>query len=241
MRRADRLFDILQHLRGGRLVTARRLAEKLEVSERTVYRDIADLQASGVPIDGAAGVGYILRAGFDLPPLMFTGAEIEAVALGLRMAAAWGGAQVAEAANEALIKVQSVLPDSMADRVAQTRLYAVPGFALSDDDRVRLDLIHEAINARRRLLAVYEDERGERSERAIRPLGLYFWGRVWTIASWCELRQDFRSFRPDRFIALNVGPAFPRERGRELPDYLKLALDPSHRLAGSAGDCGRKS
>src|SRR3954468_20404255 len=137
MRRADRLFDILQHLRGGRLVTARRLAERLEVSERTIYRDIADLQASGIPIDGEAGVGYLLRSGFDLPPLMFTEAEIEAASLGLRMAAAWGGARVAAAANEALIKVEAVLPDRLASKLADTRLYAVPGVMLRPEDRER--------------------------------------------------------------------------------------------------------
>jgi predicted DNA-binding transcriptional regulator YafY len=224
MRRADRLFDILQHLRGGRLVTARRLAERLEVSERTIYRDIADLQASGIPIDGEAGVGYLLRSGFDLPPLMFTEAEIEAASLGLRMAAAWGGARVAAAANEALIKVEAVLPDRLASKLADTRLYAVPGVMLRPEDRERLDQVHEAINRRRRLDVVYEDQEGGRSERMIRPLALYYWGRVWTVAAWCELRDDFRSFRPDRFVSVEARDAFPRERGRELSDFLKAVM-----------------
>jgi predicted DNA-binding transcriptional regulator YafY len=221
MRRADRLFDILQHLRGGRLVTARRLAERLEVSERTIYRDIADLQASGVPIDGEAGVGYLLRAGFDLPPLMFSEAEIEAVAFGLRMAAAWGGARVAAAANEALVKVEAVLPERLAKTLSDTKLYAVPAFALTDQDRTRLDEVHAAINGRWRLAVVYDDQDGGRSERVIRPLALYYWGRVWTLAAWCELRSDFRSFRPDRFVSLARGDRFEREHGRELPDFLR--------------------
>jgi predicted DNA-binding transcriptional regulator YafY len=223
MRRADRLFDILQSLRGGRLVTARMLAQRLEVSERTIYRDIADLQASGVPIDGEAGVGYLLRAGFDLPPLMFNEAEIEAVAFGLRMAAAWGGERMAASANEALVKVEVVLPEALASRLRETRLYAVPGLVMSDEDRRRLDLIHDAINARRRLAVIYASASGERSERLIRPLGLYYWGRVWTLAAWCELRMAFRTFRPDRFIDTVPAPPFPRERGRELADYLRTA------------------
>jgi predicted DNA-binding transcriptional regulator YafY len=224
MRRADRLFDILQHLRGGRLVTARQLAERLEVSERTVYRDIADLQASGVPIDGEAGVGYLLRSGFELPPLMFTEKEIEAVAFGLRMAAAWGGARVAAAANEALVKVEAVLPEKLARTLSDTRLYAVPGFGLTAEDRARLDRMHDAINGRRRLDIVYADQEERRSERIIRPLALYYWGRVWTLAAWCELRSDFRSFRPDRFVSIEERDVFPRERGRELPDFLKASM-----------------
>jgi predicted DNA-binding transcriptional regulator YafY len=223
MRRADRLFDILQHLRGGRLVTARQLAERLEVSDRTIYRDIADLQASGVPIDGEAGVGYLLRSGFELPPLMFTEGEIEAVAFGLRMAAAWGGARLAASAAEALVKVEAVLPERLAKTLADTKLYAVPAFDLKAEDRARLDLVHDAINARRRLGVIYADVEGDRSERIIRPLALYYWGRVWTLAAWCELRADFRSFRPDRFVSIDPGDRFPREQGRELPDFLKSA------------------
>jgi predicted DNA-binding transcriptional regulator YafY len=224
MRRADRLFDILQSLRGGRLVTARVLAQRLEVSERTIYRDMADLQASGVPIDGEAGVGYLLRAGFDLPPLMFSEDEIEAVAFGLRMAAAWGGERMAASANEALVKVEAVLPERLAGRLTETRLYAVPGLVMSDEDRRRLDVIHEAINARRRLAIVYANVTGEQTQRLIRPLGLYYWGRVWTLAAWCELRTAFRTFRPDRFVETAVELPFPRERGRELSDYLKTTL-----------------
>lgn len=219
MRRADRLFDILQNLRGRRLMTARALGEKLEVSERTIYRDIADLKASGVPIDGEAGVGYILRAGFDLPPLMFTEREIEAVALGLRLAAAWGGAATAAAAEEAMVKVAAVVPAALATRLTETKLYAIGALA-SEDERQTLDRIHAAINARQRLIAAYRDEAGQVTRRTIRPLGLYFWGRVWTLAAWCETRAAFRTFRPDRFADLKTGPVFPREKGRELPDYL---------------------
>ena len=112
MRRADRLFQIVQYLRGGRLVTARKLADRLEVSERTIYRDVADLIGSGVPIDGEAGVGYILRAGFDLPPLMFTRDEIVALVAGARVISTFGGAAMAQASQEALVKISAVLPEA---------------------------------------------------------------------------------------------------------------------------------
>ncbi len=144
MRRADRLFQIVQHLRSGRLVTARGLAERLEVSVRTVYRDVADLQATGVPIEGEAGVGYVMREGFDLPPLMFTRDEVVAVVAGARIVRAWGGAAMARAAEEALVKIEAVLPEA-----ARARARAVPVHAaawdLGDVLRVRIDEIEAAV------------------------------------------------------------------------------------------------
>ena len=125
MRRADRLFQIVQYLRGGRLVTAAKLGETLEVSERTIYRDIADLQASGVPIDGEAGVGYVMRAGYDLPPLMFTRDEIVALVAGARLIRAWGGIAMARAAEEALVKIEAVLPDAERSRANQVQIHAI--------------------------------------------------------------------------------------------------------------------
>jgi len=220
MRRADRLFQIVQYLRGGRLVTARDLAERLEVSERTVYRDIADLQTTGVPIDGEAGVGYILREGYDLPPLMFTRDEVAALVLGARLAKAWGGARMALAAEEALIKIEAVLPENERTRLRQTPLYAA-GFEQPDEVRAMLDRLDEAIGGRQRLHLAYNRLDGARSERTVRPLGLYYWGKVWTLVVWCEMRDDFRIFRVDRIgEPETVGP-FSVERGRTLRDYLK--------------------
>src|SRR5918992_1037021 len=184
MRRADRLFQIVQYLRGGRLVTARQLAERLEVSERTVYRDVADLIACGVPIDGEAGVGYILRAGFELPPLMFTRDELAALTLGARFVKAWGGARLALAAEEALVKIAAVLPEPEKSAAAETNLFDV------------------AIESRRRIHVAYQALGGERTERDLRPLGLYHWGKVWTLAAWCELRGDFRNFRADGIVEI---------------------------------------
>ena len=132
MRRADRLFQIVQYLRGGRLLTARKLAERLEVSERTIYRDIADLIGSGVPIDGEAGIGYLMRAGFDLPPLMFSRDEIVALVAGARMIRAWGGAGMALAAEEALVKIGAVLPAPERARAGAVQIHAMTMPEMSD-------------------------------------------------------------------------------------------------------------
>ena len=221
MRRVDRLFQIVQFLRGGRLVTARMLAERLEVSERTIYRDIADLASTGVPVEGEAGVGYIMRDGFDLPPLMFTRDEIVALTAGARMVRAWGGAAMARAAEEALVKIGAVVPDADRARIAQTQIHA-PSTALSGDDRTRIDLIDKAVEGRAVLSIDYRDEQGENSRRTIRPLGLWFWGRVWTLVAWCELRDDFRSFRIDRIAAIGAaGRTFKPERGKLLADFYR--------------------
>ncbi|MBZ0163774.1 MAG: YafY family transcriptional regulator [Notoacmeibacter sp.] len=221
MRRADRLFQIVQHLRGGRLVTAAMLGEWLEVSERTIYRDIADLQASGVPVEGEAGVGYLMREGFALPPLMFTRDEIVALVAGARMVRAWGGATMARAAEEALVKIGAVLPEAEQARVRDTQIHAPP-MHLADIERARIDLIDRAIESRDTLSIAYADGDGTRSKRDIRPLGLWFWGKVWTLVAWCELRRDFRMFRIDRMETIEpAGRKFRPERGRALADFYR--------------------
>ncbi len=221
MRRADRLFQIVQMLRGGRLVTARTLGERLEVSERTIYRDIADLMASGVPIFGEAGVGYVMREGYDLPPMMFTRDEMVALTVGARMVRAWGGAAMARAAEEALVKISAVVPEAERQRIVRTEIHA-PSSALSEGDRARIDLIEKAVEGRRVLAVDYRDEKGDASRRTLRPLGLWFWGRVWTLVAWCELRDDFRMFRIDRIEALGeTGRAFKPERGKTLADFYR--------------------
>ncbi|QLC23806.1 YafY family transcriptional regulator [Parasphingopyxis algicola] len=199
MRRADRLFQIVQYLRGGRLVTAAMLAERLEVSERTIYRDIADLQSTGVPIDGEAGVGYVMRGGFDLPPLMFTHDEIVALVAGARMVRSWGGVTMARAAEEALVKIEAVLPEKERDRAANTQIFAPP-MGITEETRQLIDECEAAIEARDVLSFDYRDETGAATSRSVQPLGLWFWGKVWTLIAWCELREDFRMFRLDRMI-----------------------------------------
>lgn len=197
MRRADRLFQIIQQLQGRRLTTARQLAERLEVSERTIYRDVQDLVLSGVPIEGEAGVGYVLRDGFHLPPLMFTPSEMEALVVGARMLDAWGGGKLANAAKEAINKINTVLPAKMKRALEKPRIFA-PAFPDMRAAGPRLDALHEAINQRRKLRIHYLSLDEARSRRVLWPLGLVFWGNVWTLASWCEMRNDYRTFRVDR-------------------------------------------
>lgn len=221
MRRADRLFRIVQLLRSGRLQTARNLAEKLQVSHRTIYRDVQDLQLSGVPITGEAGVGYTLRRDFDIPPLMFDREEIAALVLGARMVQAWGGMQLTEAANRALRKIEAVLPTDLRERIDDVLLYA-PGFRVSAEVRSRLDALHAAAQERRVVLIAYAREDGQQSVRRLHPLALYFWGGAWTLAAWCELRNGFRSFRVDRIEHLeNLGEAFIPKPGQMLSDFLR--------------------
>ena len=219
MRRADRLFQIVQHLRGGRLLTARKLAEALEVSERTIYRDIADLIGQGVPIEGEAGVGYLMRAGFDLPPLMFTREEIVALVAGARMVQAWGGLQMGRAAEEALVKIAAVLPEAEARRADEVQIRANAAALMPPELRARLDLLAEACEERQRLDIRYRDSQEQQTRRRVRPLGLWFWGKVWTLIAWCEMRGDFRSFRADRILALETAGRFRPEREKSLAAF----------------------
>lgn len=221
MRRADRLFAIVQYLRGRRLTTAAQLAQWLEVSERTIYRDVADLAGSGVPIDGEAGVGYRIRAGFELPPLMFTFDEIDALAIGARFVEAWGGSRLAGGARSALAKIAAALPADKRVALERSPLFA-PDFFIDPRPGRRLDALREAIADRRWADLDYQDARAQASQRRVRPLGLYFWGGAWSLAAWCELRHDFRNFRLDRIAEVSVAQErFPDEPGKRLEDFLR--------------------
>jgi len=221
VRRADRLFRLVQVLRARRFATAKSLAEALEVSERTVYRDVRDLSLSGVPIEGEAGVGYALRRDFDMPPLMFDYEEIEALTAGARMVQAWSSPALARAAQSALDKIAAALPTDKRIAMDRTRLYA-PSFHVDRELGKVLDLMREAIVDGRRLSMSYKDEGGKASERKVRPLGLYFWGQRWTLAAWCEMREDFRNFRLDRTSNVAIGNRFPDEAGKRLEDFLRI-------------------
>ena len=221
MRRADRLFQIVQHLRGGRLVTARQLSERLEVSERTIYRDIADLIGSGVPVEGEAGVGYLMRDGYDLPPLMFTREEIVALVAGARLIRAWGGTSMAAAAEEALVKINAVLPEAERNRAQGVQVHAFQMAELDDATRARLDRLEDAIENRTRFRVAYTSETGNASHRTIRPLGLFFWGKVWTLVAWCELRNDFRMFRVDRIGEESAEGTYKAEASKSLAQFFK--------------------
>ena len=221
MRRADRLFQLVQLIRGRRLTTAAFLAQRLEVSERTVYRDVADLQHQGVPIEGEAGVGYRLGAGFELPPLMFTQDEASALVAAARMAQSWVDPALARDIESSLGKILSVLPPAARVSAEALALYA-PAMGLDDALRRRLQILRESVQSHHKLLLSYRDVSGDASERTVRPLGCFYWGKVWTLSTWCELRDDFRGFRVDRMDAIAVLPErFRDEPGKTLADMLR--------------------
>lgn len=223
MRRADRLFRLLFLLADGRITTAAALAASLEVSERTIYRDMADLLAAGVPIDGEAGVGYRLRKGFRLPPLMFDLDELQALLLGSRMVQGWTDAALGGAAQAAMAKIVSVLPPGL-KVPAQGREMLVPDFHVPSAMLAPMAILREAINASRKVSFDYVRADGEASRRKIWPLTLVYWGQAWTLGAWCELREDFRSFRLDRIAGLSpLGETFDGRQGGLLRDFLRVA------------------
>ncbi len=217
MRRADRLFLIIQYLRSRRLTTAGWLAEKLEVSRRTIYRDVADLVGAGVPVEGEAGMGYALRRSMDLPPLHFTRDELLALDVGLRFAQAYTSLPLSKAGAQAMAKIRSTLDAAGIDKVDRHRLY-VPLKAGSR--QASLDSVLAAMHQERKLDIDYRNENNRASRRVIWPLGIFFWGQNWTCLAWCESRQDFRNFRLDRIAKLApLAEGFPRQEGRRLQDY----------------------
>lgn len=222
MRRADRLFLLIHALRGRRrAITAQQLATTLGVSLRTVYRDVADLQVSGVPIEGEAGVGYVLRKGSDIPPLMFNADELEALVVGTRFVRAFGGARLASGARAALLKIEAVLPPGLRERTRRSRIFAPPMADRIEASGV-IDRLHDATIHSRVLRLDYADQSGATSTREVEPLCLAFWGGVWTLGAWCRLRQSFRNFRPDRIKAFApTGEAFTETPQRGLAAYLR--------------------
>jgi predicted DNA-binding transcriptional regulator YafY len=232
MRPADRLFQIVLMLGRGRVVTARQLAERLEVSVRTIYRDIEDLVASGVPLEGAAGVGYRLRRGYQVPPLMFDDDELQALVFGAGVAKSWGDPAMAEAAERILAKVEAVLPERLRPKLNSHRLM-VPDPQLPASTTALLGEVRDAINRRRRLFLDYRDADGESTERIVWPLTLAYWGPTWSLGAYCELRNAFRNFRIDRMAQVRVlGSEFPDEPGRRLEDYIAtVASAPRRREA----------
>jgi predicted DNA-binding transcriptional regulator YafY len=213
MSRSERLLDLIQILRRHRRpVSGGELAGELAVSLRTVYRDIRSLIVTGAPIDGEAGVGYVLRAGYTLPPLMFSDEEIEAIVLGSRMVAASTDAKLARAASNALAKITAVLPDDRRDEVASLGLLSAARPPAAPDG-VDLAALRAAIRAERKIRISYGDETGNRTDRCVWPIALTFYDRTRLLAAWCELRQGFRHFRTDRIAALSeLHERYPRRR-----------------------------
>jgi predicted DNA-binding transcriptional regulator YafY len=245
VRRADRLFEIIQSLRRQPLVRARDLSAALEVSERTIYRDIQDLVASGVPIEGEAGVGYVLKAGFDLPPLMFKEQEIEALVLGARIVESWADPELARAASDVIAKVQAVITDRLRDYMANTALLAPPHHYM---EPISFDMaeLRRALRSQLKVRFCYRDAQAEESERTVRPLCLAYYGPVWMLSAWCELRDDFRTFRLDRIAGFSVtAERFRHEPGKTLHDFLKRDqawTRPRGAANGNGnGRCGREA
>lgn len=221
MRRTDRLFELIQILRDGRLHRARDMADRLEVSTRTLWRDMATLIASGLPVEGERGVGYILREPVTLPPLTLTHDEVQALTLGLQLVTRGADPSLTRAAESLLGKMTAVLPARLLDGIGQ-ETWVFPGAEALAAAR-HLPGLRQAIRLRQRVVIVYLDSAGHRTERPVRPLLLEFWGRVWTLASWCEARQDFRSFRVDRIELLRLtGETFPDDPGTTLADWRLL-------------------
>ncbi len=220
-RRADRLSQIVQILRGRRLTTAALLSERLGVSPRTIYRDIQDLSVSGVPIEGEAGVGYRLMEGFHLPPLMLTPAESEALIAATRVLRTWGGALLSSELESAQEKLLAILPEESRRRAEQSRIFA-PDFGDRGFCKQRFDEVHRAIARQEVLTLHYADEAGQLSQRDVQPLGLFYWGELWLLVAWCERREDYRSFRLDRCLSLNpTGRRFAERADRSLNDFLR--------------------
>jgi len=211
--RSQRLLDLIQVLRRHRRpVSGRLLASELGVSIRTLYRDIVTLQAQGAPIEGEPGLGYVLKPGFMLPPLMFSEDEIEALVLGSRWVADRADERLSVAARDAMAKILAVLPTDLRDSADASALLVGPGAGIASD-RVDLGVIRKAIRAERKLVLSYRDGKETQSERTIWPFALGFFDRVRVVVAWCELREDFRHFRADRIAEVSVlDTRYPRRR-----------------------------
>ncbi|MCX7384606.1 MAG: YafY family protein [Alphaproteobacteria bacterium] len=228
MSRASRLLELMQALRRYRRpVRGQVLAEALGVSLRTVYRDIAALQAQGAAIEGEAGIGYLLRPGFTLPPLMFSREESEALALGARWVIANGDPGLTAAARDALAKITAVMPAERQGDVEASPLLVGPSQRPADADTI-LATLREAIQAERKVHITYRDRDGDPTARVIWPFAVGYFDTSQVVVAWCELRQDFRHFRPDRVAGLEVTAArYPKRRAVLLREWREAeGIDP---------------
>jgi predicted DNA-binding transcriptional regulator YafY len=219
MRKSERLFQLVTLLQGRRTaMTGQVLAEKLGVGVRTVYRDIQALILSGVPIDGEAGVGYRLRKGYDLPPLMFDMDEVTALLVGSRMVQAWTDPALADAAKRAEARILAVLTSDMQSEVSRLP-YRIPDY--SRPERETHGLLRRACELRLKVRIVYRDQKEQESERTLWPLGMVGWGDHWTLLAWCELRDEYRNFRFDRILRIDCLPEhYPHHPERNLQHYI---------------------
>jgi len=223
MRKAERLFQLMTLLRSRRqAVTAESLADLMNVSERTIYRDMQALSLSGVPIEGEAGVGYRLKPGFNLPPLMFDEQELDALLLGIRMVQAWSDEDLSTAADSVLNKIRAVLPDRVHHQhIRNEEWINVPNLDSNRQLSAFSTQIRRAIKKMNIVLMKYEKPDGEKSSRRLWPLGLFYWGQTWTLVAWCEKRDDYRMFRLDRIESLEtLDEHYAQRPDRNLQHYL---------------------
>lgn len=232
MRRAERLFRLIKELRSRDICRAQDLADHFEISVRTVYRDIGHLQGSGLPIEGEAGVGYMLRPGFDLPAMTFTFDQIDALALGLSFVEATGDTELANAAGEVRAKIEASLPDPANRRLEKAPLFA----SRRDGPPLGVGEVRRAIRDRTVLRLSYADSDAEQSQRTVRPLAIWAFTDGWLFAGWCELRRDFRAFRLDRISSLETtNEQFEDEPGRNLQTYLRQRISAARELPPPSG------
>jgi len=216
VRKASRLFETIQILRlAAKPVTAAHIAERLEVTPRSIYRDIVALQAMRVPIEGGRGIGYILRAGFDLPPLMFTIEESEAIVLALALLKRTGDAELKQAANRVTEKIAAAMPLPMRQALSTNALYAW-GSVAPQPEGTDFALLRRAIRDEQKLRLRYRDEAGNQTERTIRPIALIYYSSSAVVVGWCELRQGLRNFRTDRIAESRLVDDFFRDQGDAL-------------------------
>jgi predicted DNA-binding transcriptional regulator YafY len=223
LRRADRLFDIIQILRVATApLTAAALAAELEVATRTIYRDIATLQARRIPIEGEPGIGYVLRRGFDLPPLMFTPEEIDAITVGARLLSRTGDVGLQRAAQSVLSKVTVILPETLRDHLACAP-FCVSDHGASVSPVADLAEIRVAIRDSRKMCITYSDEKGDRTRRVIWPFAIAYYVEATLICAWCELRNDYRHFRVDRIVtAKRLDQRYSDHAGQLMRQWLAM-------------------
>ncbi|MBN3790351.1 YafY family protein [Burkholderia sp. Ac-20353] len=226
MTRSERLLSLLQALRRHHgPVSGRVLAQELGISLRTLYRDIASLQAQGADIQGEPGIGYVLHPGYMLPPLMFSQSELEALTLGFRWVAKFADVQLTSAASDALAKISAVLPAELRRDLDSTTLLVGPR-TIADRETVDMDDIRRVIRTERKLRVTYADARGRRSERTVWPFALGYFDDARILVTWCELRNDFRHFRTDRIVAMErLDERYPRRRAALLKAWREAGAD----------------
>ena len=235
MKQTERLLQIVNLLRNRRTVlTAEYLADYFSVSPRTIYRDIQKLESSGIPIEGEAGVGYRLHRSVNLPPLMFSSSEVEALMLGVKMVSAWSDAELSSAAKNALNKIIGALPSEL-KTLGEYLPFEVPVFPDYYTENNPSQQLRKAIRERIIIQVAYQDAQQQLTERTLYPLGLFFWGNVWTLAAWCTLRNNYRAFRLDRITALTMtDEVFTQNENCCLQDYIAQQKSAD----GKGRDCG---